>query len=114
MVHLRKGIALEAMVGFLEQFPRHLQVFRGLIDAAVPKIGGQQREHSLYIFALAIPSQKTCHSKGMTKIMEPWLKPRTVESQYPGLLSEPVELIARMTVSNHHPYFRGQECGGTL
>jgi hypothetical protein len=41
LVHLREDIALKAAVGFLEQFPRHLEVHRRFIHAAVPEVCGQ-------------------------------------------------------------------------
>jgi len=103
-VHLREGIALKAVVGFLEQFPCHLEVHRCFIYSAVPEVSGKQREHSLYVFSLAIPGQETSHGKRVPKVMEPRLIAGTVESQYPGFLSQPLELMVSMIVADHHPY----------
>ncbi len=113
-MHLREGIALKAAVGFLKQFPCHLEVHGCFIHAAMSKVRGQQREHSLYVFPLAIPGQETSYGKAVAKIMQPRLIAGTVKPQHPGLLSQPFELVVGMIVSDHHPYLGGEECRWTL
>ena len=50
----------------------------------------------------------------MPKIVEPRLIAGTVESQYPGFLSQPLELMVSMSVADHHPYLCGEKCRGSL
>jgi hypothetical protein len=45
----------------------------------------------------------------LPKIMQPRLIAGTVKSQYPGLPSQPFELMVGMIVSDHHPYLGGEE-----
>jgi hypothetical protein len=46
--------------------------------------------------------------------MQPRLITGSVESQYAGLLPEPLELMVGVIVSDHHSYFCGQNCRGTF
>jgi hypothetical protein len=46
--------------------------------------------------------------------MEPRLIAGSVESQYPGFLSQPLELMVSMIVADHHPYLCGEKCRGAL
>ena len=50
----------------------------------------------------------------LTKIMHPRLIAGSVKSQYPGLLSQPFELVVGMIVSDHHPNLGGEECRWAL
>ncbi len=80
----------------------------------MPEICGEQREHSLYVFSLTIPGQETCHRERVPKIVEPWLIAGTIESQYPDLFSQPLELMVGMIVSDHHPYLCREDRRGAL
>jgi hypothetical protein len=48
------------------------------------------------------------------KIVEPWLVAGSVESQYSGLLSQPLELMAGMIVSEHHANLCREDCRWAL
>ena len=50
----------------------------------------------------------------LTKIMHPRLIAGGVKSQYPGLLSQPFELVVSMIVPDPHPYLGGEECRWAL
>jgi hypothetical protein len=114
MVHLREHVAFKAAIGFLKQLPCHLEVHRCLVYSAVAEVRGQEREHPLNIFPFAIPGHETSHGKSVPKIMQARLITGSIESQYAGLLPEPLELMVGVIVSDHHSYFCGQNCRGTF
>ena len=46
--------------------------------------------------------------------MQPRLEARTVESQYAGFFSQPLELMVSMIVTDHHAYLGGKKRRGPL
>src|ERR1700722_15268893 len=72
MASLHICIVLEAEAGLFHQLWRHAQVMLSAAQILMSEVGGELRQQTLHIGAVAIPCDDPVNGGGVAKIVEPW------------------------------------------